>query len=160
MPDKSLFQNSDMHKCSILIGLLLLSESCYGFQLINWCSGDSLEKLIKCLLATDIQPQNPIVFTNAQLNSRRKCAKKMDCQPRIWEIFSSKFRPVKDYAKCMKKIDPLKDTIPDLISSEYTCRKNLADQLPDQLKGYYYMLLPQDIENAVPNDDTFQGWTW
>ena len=45
--------------------------------------------------------------------------------------------------KIYKNIDPLKDPeyLDKLVLSEYKCRKKLADNLPDHLRGYYGLLL-------------------
>ena len=93
----------------------------------DWCSGNTFESLLEFLL----EEKNKVT----------------DCTPNPWDIFDSKIRLVRNYAKRMKKIAIAKESwneteLKKLVALAYRrCRKDLADNFSDSVKPNHLPLL-------------------
>ena len=127
--------------------LSLLNETYAG----SWCSSNGLETLLNCLLEERFVPS--MVWSDI-LNQRIQCSRQGDCTPKPWQALSTKVKIVRRFFDCMEKIRNLNQGAPVLsendpqlkviLAFEYTCRKDLADYLPDAYtKEYYFALLPE-----------------
>ena len=138
-----------MYRFSIFCCLVLLATESYADF---WCSDNTLEFLMNCLLGTNIQPVKPFTFNMVKLKSRIKCAKKAECILKPWDLRNVNIRQARNYAKCMKKINPESDVFVDLVRFEYRCRKELAEPYKDDVKYYYMSLLPPEKSSALTHN--------
>ena len=113
----------------------------------DWCSSNTFESLLECLLE---EKNHRGMEWSAILNQRIECSKKGDCTPKPWDIFDSKIRLARNYAKCMKKIAIAKESwneteLKKLVALAYRrCRKDLADNFSDSVKPNHLPLLARD----------------
>ena len=110
----------------------------------DWCSSNTFESLLECLLE---EKNHRGMEWSAILNQRIECSKKGDCTPKPWDIFDSKIRLARNYAKCMKKIAIAKESwneteLKKLVALAYRrCRKDLADNWPDSVKPPNHLIV-------------------
>ena len=124
--------------------ILLISNQSFA---VNWCSSDALESVLQCLSKGQF-----VQFTGwLELTRRISCSEIGLCKPKPWNIFSSKIRVVRKYAKCMKdKIVGLEESLLYDSHIESKCRNYLNENLPDSLKHHNLHLLPDLNPNSVP----------
>ena len=116
-----------------------------------WCSNNALESLLKCL--SEEKYSNRGWFM--KYYQKIKCSEEGNCILKPWQVWKSDVKLARTYGKCMKKVTtfykskaPIVFHINDaeqkkLLTMEYRCRKDLADNLPKDIKSYYSIILPE-----------------
>ena len=114
-----------------------------------WCSNNALESLLKCL--SDDKYSNKGWFM--KYYQKVKCSEEGHCNLKPWQIWNSDVKLTRIYTKCMKKViafykskAPIVFAINDeekkkLLTKEYRCRKDLADNLPKDFTSYYLIIV-------------------
>ena len=115
----------------------------------RWCSSNALESLLKCL--SDDKYSNKGWFM--KYYQKIKCSEEGHCNLKPWQIWNSDIKLARTYSKCMKKViafykskAPIVFAINDeekkkLLTKEYKCRKDLADNLPKDFTSYYLIIV-------------------
>ena len=114
-----------------------------------WCSSNALESLLKCL--SDDKYSNKGWFM--KYYQKIKCSEEGHCNLTPWQIWNSDIKLARTYTKCMKKViafykskAPIVFSINDeekkkLLTKEYRCRRDLADNLPKDFTSYYLIIV-------------------
>ena len=132
---------------------LVLNQSYAEF----WCSDHVLETLIQCLLETPIKADLEVLGLEFEVFYHRlHCAQIVDCTPEPWDLKNDQVEQVKHFVNCMETVatwleenrkttQELAFTLKLLNVFESQCRLDLAQNLPDHLKLYYWLLLGEKV---------------
>ena len=113
---------------------------------ITFCSSDGFTTLLQCLL------EEKRFMNWAQiLDHGIECSKEGDCNRKPWQYGDPKVKLVKNYYECMKKVAVSLNNpeINGLIASEFSCRKEFADNLPVSYQVHYLQILPE-LDTSPP----------
>ena len=114
-----------------------------------WCTEETLLNLIHCLLSTSIS-YDPLLTDLKDFKRRFGCAKEADCIRKPWDLMNVKIKLLRKYFWCMiNNLHPTTSLAVQVVE-EYKCRLDLANNLPADLRVYYYSLVPPKPTTPPP----------